>query len=268
MSKLCNNIKSGALMNDLLAFTIEAHGGLERWERVVRIRMRGQMGGLGLLHSDYDSEPVRTADIMVGRPMVSVNDFPEPGERTDGVFADKLVEIKRAEGSNILNQRKNPRDAFLYYPARFKRWFWYDTLDVTYFLGYALWNYFHAPFLFVQAGFETEEGEPVHVAGRKMRQLIVKFPPDIPTHSRVQRFFINDKGLVNYFTYTVDIVGPWALAIHYCRSYRDFSGFKVATRRRALLRYDHCLRHLRVRKNLATLMWGNMHDVEYITREQ
>ncbi|MBV8751716.1 MAG: hypothetical protein JO328_02535 [Hyphomicrobiales bacterium] len=255
-------------MNDLLAFTVEAHGGLERWDRVASLRMRGHMGGLGLLHSAYDSEPLRTAHISATEPWVSVNDFPEPGDKTIGTFADKVVRIERADGSVIVRSRDNARDYFLYYLPRLKRWFWYDQLDVTYFLGYAIWNYLLTPFLFTRPGFSVEEGEPLHLHGRKLRRLIVKFPDNIPTHSPEQVFFINEKGLINYFTYTVEIVGPWVNAVHYCRSYRDFGGIKVPTRRRAILRHDHFLRNWRIRKNVAMIMWGNLHEVEFINKEQ
>jgi hypothetical protein len=255
-------------MNDLLAWTVESHGGLERWERVGMIRMRGQMGGLGLLHSAYDSQPLRTAHISPTDPWSSVSDFPEPGEGTIGTFADTLVKIERADGSLILRERKDARDAFLRYPARFRRWFWYDLLDVTYFLGYAIWNYFNTPFLFTRPGFEVDEGEPVIRHGRKLRQLVVKFPPGIPTHCPIQNFFINERGLVNYFTYSVDVVGPWVHAVHYCRSYRDFSGIKVATRRRVFLRHDHVLRNWRIRKNIATMMWGNLNEIEFIDKHE
>jgi len=254
-------------MNDLLAWTVEAHGGLERWERVGEVHLRGHMGGLGLLHSDYDSEPLRAAQISVAEPWVSVTHFPEPGQGTISTFADTLVRIERADGSRILRQRRDPRNYFLRYPPRLKRWFWYDLLDVSYFLGYALWNYMLTPFLFTRPGFEVNEGEPIIVHGAKLRQLIVKFPPAIPTHCPVQSFFINAKGLVNYFTYTVDIVGSFVKAVHYCRGYREFSGIKVPTRRRVILRYDHFLRNWRIKKNIAMLMWGNLREIEFIDKE-
>ena len=253
-------------MNDLLAWTVEAHGGLERWDRAGEIRLRGQMGGLGLWHSDYDSEPVRIVQMSIAKPLVWLGGYPEPGQGTDGVFADNLVKIERTDGSRILRQRKDPRDYFLQYPPRLRRWFWYDLLDITYFLGYALWNYMLAPFMFTRPGFEVSEGEPVIVHGSKLRQLIVKFPPDIPTHCPVQYFFINSKGLVNYFTYTVDIVGKFVEAVHYCRSYREFGGIMVPTRRRVVLRYDHFLRRWRIRRNVATLMWGNLLEIEFIDK--
>jgi hypothetical protein len=255
-------------MNDLLAWTVEAHGGMERWERVGKMRMRGQMGGLGLLHSAYDDEPLRTAHISVSEPWVSVEDFPEPNLGTVGTFAGTLVKIERADGSKILRQRKDARNAFLRYPARLRRWFWYDLLDVSYFLGYALWNYMLTPFLFTRPGFEVNEGEPIHYHGRTLRCLKVKFPPEIPTHCGEQSFYINEKGLVSYFDYTVDIVGSWVQAVHYCRSYRDFSGIKVATRRRVILRHDHLFRNWRIRKNVATIMWGNLYEIEFLDKDQ
>jgi len=255
-------------MNDLLAWTVEAHGGLERWERVGSIRMHGQMGGLGLFHSAYDSEPVRTAHISVTEPWSSVEGFPEPDSGTVGTFGDTYVMIASPDGSKILRRRQNPRDAFLRYPARFRRWFWYDMLDVSYFLGYAIWNYMLTPFLFTRPGFEVSEGEPIRIHGRKMRRMIVKYPPGVPTHSPEQTYYINEKGLVNYFTYTVEIVGPWVNAVHYCRSYKDFGGIKVPTHRRAILEHDHFLRNWRVRKNLAMIMWGNLHNIEFIDKQQ
>jgi hypothetical protein len=124
------------------------------------------------------------------------------------------------------------------------------------------------PFLFTWPGFDVYEGEPLRKYGRNLRRLIVRFPNNLPTHCPEQVFFINERGLINYFTYTVDIVGPWVRAVHYCRSYRDFRGIKVATRRRVILRHDHCLRNWRIRKNVATLMWGNLHEIDFIDKDQ
>jgi len=255
-------------MNDLLAWTVEAHGGLERWERVAGIRMQGQMGGLGLFHSAYDSDPVRIAHLKVDVPFMSIEDFPEPGMKTVGAFADTLVRIESADGSRIARQRKNARNAFLKYPARLRRWFWYDLLDVTYFLGYALWNYLLTPFLFTRPGFEVEEGEPIRRFGRALRRLIVRYPPQIPAHCPVQTFYINEKGLINYFEYTVDIIGAWVRAVHYCRAYRNFDGIMVPTKRRVVLKHDHFLRNWRIRNNIATIMWGNVYKLEFIAKEQ
>ena len=75
-------------------------------------------------------------------------------------------------------------------PARQFRW---DDLDLLYFAGYALWGYVNAPFMLRRPGFGVEEAEPWHEDGETWRALRVRFPDDVPAHSREQTYYFGDR---------------------------------------------------------------------------
>jgi hypothetical protein len=73
--------------------------------------------------------------------------------------------IKNADGS-VIQSRDSPRAAFVHLNSE-SVW---DDMHLLYFVGYALWDYLTAPFLFKWPGFKTrelethvEDGETWHV---------------------------------------------------------------------------------------------------------
>ena len=155
--------------------------------------------------------------------------FPSSGRR--GIFQGDTVWLESDNGK-ILTERSNARSAF----HSFRHLFWWDNLDLLYFAGYALWNYFCTPFLFQRPGFEVTEIEPWEERDERWRRLKVIFPSDIPTHCREQIFYFDAKGLLRRLDYTANVFGKWAKAAHYCWEHRDFSGLIVPTRRRVFFR--------------------------------
>ena len=117
-----------------------------------------------------------------------------------------------------------------------RRALWWDHLDVLYFAGYALWNYLCAPFLFVEPGFVAEEIEPWDEETEQWRRLRVTFPPTVPTHCQEQVFYFDARSLLCRLDYTVEVVGSWVRAAHYCFDHRAFAGLMVPTRRRVVPR--------------------------------
>jgi hypothetical protein len=69
--------------------------------------------------------------------------------------------IERRDGS-IITGREKPREAFADH-VRKTPW---DDLHLTYFLGYAMWNYLSTPFCFTMPGFTTRELDPHSKMGR------------------------------------------------------------------------------------------------------
>ena len=111
----------------------------------------------------------------------------------------------------------------------------WDDLNLAYFSGYAMWNYLNTPFIFALPGFQTEEIEPWDENGEKRRRLKVTFPDHIATHCPEQIFHVNGEGLICRVDYSAPVAGG-APTAHYLSEHRDFSGIKVATKRRALRR--------------------------------
>lgn len=252
-------------MSDLLQEMLDAAGGLDRWQRVETIVVQGEMGGMVLdLKSDFDPNPVRTAVITAGAAGLTVTPYLD--DQTRGVFGHDFVRIESLDGQ-VKGERHKPRDYFLRWPGKWRRFFKWDSLDVLYFAGYAIWNYFNTPFFLAGEGFVTEEIEPwTDEDGKRFRRLRASFPPGVHTHGRDQVFFVNTEGpevgLVHHFQYTAEILGSWAHAVHFTSEYRDYDGLRFPSVRRALLRDDVYLRKLRQRwypRSMA--MWGDLSSV-------
>jgi hypothetical protein len=79
--------------------------------------------------------------------------------------------------------------------------------------------------------FEFREAEPGREGTETWRKLDVTFPSGFPTHSRAQSFYFDEKGDLRRHEYFADVFGGKASA-HYCERYREYSGLRVATRRR------------------------------------
>jgi hypothetical protein len=180
--------------------------------------LRFQRGAL----ADY------TGTVSTRAPRTVLAPYPQPGQR--GVFEGHDVRIESEDGT-LISERKDARAAF-----GGRRNLWWDDLDLLYFGGYALWGYIGAPFIFKRLGFEVEEIEPWRERGEQWPGLRVRFPADIPTHSREQSYYFGPDGLIRRNDYTAEVFGGWAKATHYCWDYRNFSGFKVPTRRKAMVR--------------------------------
>jgi hypothetical protein len=61
------------------------------------------------------------------------------------------------------------------------------------------------------------------------------FPDHIATHCAEQIFHVNGDGLICRMDYSAPVTGGMPTA-HYMSEHRDFSGIKIATKRRALRR--------------------------------
>ena len=214
---------------DLLDRAVEAHGGLARFEATERVAADLRLSGWALpMRFQRGALANYTGTVWTREPRAVLDPYPEPGMR--GVFDRHDVRIE-AEDGTVLEERRNARS---YFGGR--RALWWDDLDLLYFAGYALWGYVGAPFIFTRAEYEVEEIEPWREDGEEWPGLRVRFPDDVPAHSREQRYYFGPDGLIRRNDYTAEVFGRWAKATHYCWDYRDFAGFKVPTRRRAMVR--------------------------------
>jgi hypothetical protein len=210
----------------LLAETIAAHGGLDRWEQVNRLRLRVRIGGTILL-SRLASPRTRAfdADIETRRVGVRLRPFPRPG--FTGIFDGGAVRIE-TDAKAVVAERTIAR-GLTGEPERRLLW---DDLDVLYFFGYAIWNYAVTPYLFLWQGFESREGtvwqEP---GGGRWRTLHVVYPTSIPTHSRGQTLYFDERGWLQRLDYTAEIFGNIARAAHYCSGHQVFDGLVFPTHR-------------------------------------
>jgi hypothetical protein len=202
----------------ILDRAIDAHGGLDRWRSISEVRLKVAGGGLAF-KSKGKARRIRLLDVFVSTNEVRtvLADYPRPGQR--GVFQSDGVRIESDDGE-VVSERIDPRPAF----RKPRRILWWDDLDVLYFVGYAWWGYANAPFAFAGPGFEVRElGDD---------RLEVRFPENVPAHSREQTFYFDSQGLIRRLDYTAEPFGSWAKAAHLCYDHREFDGLVVPIRRR------------------------------------
>jgi len=209
----------------ILHEAIEAHGGMDYWNSLEALD--AEMSVSGFLFTAKQRPVLRRVRMqaLTTEPRFTFFDFPKPGQ-TSELIGNEEVCILDSDGT-IIAQRKNPRAAF----RSIRRQFFWDDLDFIYFAGYANWNYLTAPFMLSRKGFLIKTLEPLQGALGQFTRLHVTFPPDIPTHSREQIFYLDDQRLLRRLDYTADVVGGWAHAAHLCDEYRTFDRLKAPTRR-------------------------------------
>jgi hypothetical protein len=217
-------------MHDLITLSIEAHGGLKRWNELRQISATLALGGVGFAQRGQDAFTLMPTRVTVDTHEQSA--FFEPflasGQR--GVFHPHRTAVQSFDGS-VLEQLENPRDTF-------KGWVpgmpWSAT-QLAYFAGYAMWTYLTMPFLMLADGIECQEVEPWVEDGETWRALKVTFPGSYATHSAEEIFYFDDKGLIRRNDYTAEIVNA-AKSAHYLHDYQMFDGIMFPTRRRVYRR--------------------------------
>jgi hypothetical protein len=210
----------------LLAETIAAHGGIDRWERVNELRLRIRIGGTILL-SRLASPRTHAFDVDIDthRVRATIRPFPRPG--LSGTFEDGSVRIETDSKAIVAERRiaRGPTGA----PERRLIW---DDLDVLYFFGYAIWGYAVTPYLFLWQGFDAREGAAwLEPNGVRWRRLLVTYPSSSPTHSRQQTLYFDKRGWLQRLDYTAEILGRMARAVHYCSAHQVFDGLVFPTHR-------------------------------------
>lgn len=214
-------------MEDLLETTIKAHGGLERWNGVRSVTVSFNYYGALLDLKGYPGHRKPTVWIDATTPRAVIQHL-EPGDDR-WIFAPGRVWIERPDGF-IVEERFEPRSAF----AGHDRATPWDRLHLTYFLGYAMWNYLTTPFLFTWPGFTTREVEG-HVENRQTwRVLEVTYPDTVPAHTSRQRLYFDEAGMLKRLDYVTDVLG--GVGAHYCYDPKTFDGIVMPTLRRVVRR--------------------------------
>jgi len=211
-------------MSDLLAFAVDAHGGLERWRKVKAIRVEASItGGIWFAKGkgDFLKNVVLTVETQKQRVVI---DLLRQDKRA--IFGPSQVVLETALGTPI-ETRDDPDKAFV---GQLQDTPW-DDIDVAYFCGEALWTYLNVPFLYTSEGFSCEEMAPLRIDSEIWRRLAVTFPNRIKSHTRRQISCFGPDGLLRRHDYTVDILGG-ATGLNYASEYRTVDGIVIPTKRR------------------------------------
>jgi hypothetical protein len=216
-------------MNDLLNRTIEAHGGLDRWNNVNHISARIKVGGVTW---EIKKQPGILNDIYVTvdtkRQYSSHYPFIDSDWHTN--FQADRVAIEDGDGK-VIEELLHPRMSFHDHSIETP----WTRLQLAYFAGYAMWTYLNAPFNFADPEYKVDELDPWSEEGQTFRRLRVTYPESIATHGPVQTFYIDESGLIRRHDYDVEVFGGSG-AVHYLSDYIEVEGIKIATKRRVYLR--------------------------------
>jgi hypothetical protein len=215
-------------MHDLVKSTIEAHGGLEQWNKVRQVSADLAVSGpsfkqRGPVGEAFAALPTRVV-VNTREQKTIFEPFVAPGQK--GIYQPYRATVESSDGT-VIEKLESPRDTL---KNKVPGTPWTAT-ELLYFLGYSLWMYFTLPYSFLADGVRCEEAEPWEEAGEKWRALKVTYPASYPSHSTEQIHYFDDQGLMRRQDYTVDVRQHLAAA-HYLHDHRKFDGFVFPTKRR------------------------------------
>lgn len=216
-------------MNALLGKVLDAHGGLDSWERYAKVEASIVSGGglFALKGLPQDADP-RRMTVWLHEQRASILPFGAPDQRT--LFTSDRIAIEKLNGT-LVAERYAPRDSFAAHQMNTP----WDPLHRAYFNGEALWTYLTTPFLLAMDGVRIEEAEPWREGPETWSVLRAYFPGSIETHCLVQDFFFGEDMLLRRHDYTVTIAGGFAAA-QLTSDYTEANGIRLPTKRRAYLR--------------------------------
>ena len=214
-------------MNTLAKQAMDAHGGLERWNRFTTLSAHLIQGG-ALWAANGKAGVLADSTVTVDLRDEKASHWPFGSPDRRSRFEPQRGALEDAIGK-VLEELLQPRSSFKGHAA-----LWSD-LQLAYFAGYAMWTYLNIPFLLARLGVESEEVAPWQEAGETWRRLKVRFPADVATHSTVQTLYLDRQGLLRRQDYNVEIDGT-AGAAHYVYDHKEFSGVVFPTKRRVFRR--------------------------------
>lgn len=218
-------------MKNLLEFTINAHGGIETWNKFETISAKLNSGGV-LFPMKQQSGILDNIYVTSNTKKEFTTHFPFIEKDWHTSFEPGRIAIENHKGE-IIEELFNPRESFKGH-QRETPW---SKLQLAYFAGYAMWTYFNVPFIFTNPNYKVKELEPWEENGETFRRLQVEFPPEITTHSRIQTFYIDKTGLIKRHDYNVEILGS-STAAHYLSDYIEVQGIQIATKRNVYVRLE------------------------------
>lgn len=213
----------------LLDQVIEAHGGLDRWNRFEKVE--AEIVGGGGLFRFKGSPPVSgprslTVWLHEQRAMIAPAGAADPFV----LVTPDRVSIERSDGT-VVAERRTPRDAFAGHQMSTP----WDSLHQAYFSGQAQSTYFKTPFLLAGDGVEVEEVEPWQEGAELWRVLRATFPASLETHSRVQHFYFGEDLILRRHDYQLNMAGGFGAA-QLTFDPIEADGIRLVSKRRAYAR--------------------------------
>ncbi len=181
---------------------LHAYGGADVWSKAESVAAEITMSGL-LFRLKRRVTPPRAHIITdIRSPHATITPVDRHGNT--GTLNGFTVSLAAADGS-VIDTRQDARSRGENQHV-LKAW---DTLDLMYFLGYAFWNYFSLPYQLLRDDIEWREVQD--------GLLEAHYPPELPVHTRLQRFYFDRTGLLVRNDYCAEFVSSrrrvWAANI-------------------------------------------------------
>ena len=202
---------------ETLQRALDAYGGEAFWQAARTVRATVSTTGLAFVLKWQKPFRRVAVECDVRRPMTRL--APVSPEGMTGILRGGDVFLENPPGREIA-RRESARSFFPYG----RRLLWWDSLDQSYFAGYALWNYLAFPALLLREDIRWRQAGP--------DRLLASFPADIPTHCPVQEFlFDTASGLLKQHNYTAEIIGGWARAANVVVEHGAWNGIPFPSHR-------------------------------------
>ena len=215
-------------MDELLSAVLDAHGGLDNWQRVRTLRVGFSRGGPFWAARGWpDLLANETVTLDAHRQHIEFTPFLAE-DRTSVFDVDpERVAIRNGDGQ-VIEERTRPRDSF---PSQFDPFATpWDAIQVAYFASVAMWNYLTEPFGFTYPGVQAREIEAWNEDGATWRRLAVTFPPSNANHNPDQVFYYDERFMLRRMDYSPEVTGSPQIA-QYTHDPKTFDGFVFPTRR-------------------------------------
>jgi hypothetical protein len=212
----------------LLAKVLDAHGGLDNWERVLSLRADIVLGGpFWSMRGWRHGELKLTASLDGRREHIRLGPFAALDRIAVFDVEPERLSIETTDGV-LVEQRDDPRSSFPPFDLGTTGW---DRIQVAYFLSAAHWNYLTQPFSFTYPGVEAREIEPCDEGGQTWRRLAVEFPKTNANHNADQVFYYDTDYMLRRMDYAPEVTANSPVA-HYRHDPKTFDGLVFPTRRR------------------------------------
>jgi hypothetical protein len=210
---------------DLLKAVLDAHGGLEQWQKVKAITINCTFSGGLITQKGYPGHHQMTLRAEATEQKTVIQGL--GGNQKRRIYTPLRTVVEQTFGDSPPDIRDHPRASF----AGHERATLWDDHHLTYFTGYAFWYYLTMPFCFTLPGFKTREIEEFKERDEVWRVLEVTFPDYFGTHCRVQQFFYDKDFLIRRMDYQAEVVSGVHVK-HYCYDYKVVSGINIPLLRR------------------------------------
>ncbi|MEM7474691.1 MAG: hypothetical protein AAF483_06840 [Planctomycetota bacterium] len=206
-----------ASCEELLALSIERHGGFNAFENVSKIILQlHELSGM----IPWAKGIARTFEMP---PRIAI----EPHQlRASLLYKDATITFDQGTMKQDGEEHAQYRRSFAGF-RKLRRW---SNIDAGYFFGYALVNYLRLPFMLAELPIRK------YRIGHGLSWVEFEFPNGADTHSRIQRFWFDSSGLLVRHDYRADILGPIFYGAHFSGHYRFDLPIPIAEDRQVAMR--------------------------------